>query len=185
DTRPPRDRSPLLHDALPIYSRAAGGGSTYVSAFTLALASGAETHTAAEIASAAAGVVVGKEGTSACSIGELREYISATGTYVPDLDKLVARIDFCRQQGQRIVFTNGCFDILHRGHINYLNRAKRLGDLLIVGLNSDESIRRLKGPSRPINSLDDRAQVMAALSCIDYIVPFGEDTPVRLIEAIK
>ena len=166
-------------------SRAAGAGDTYVSAFALALASGAQAHTAAEIAAAAAGVVVGKEGTSTCSIEELREYLSATGTYVTELDKLAARIDFCRKQGQRIVFTNGCFDILHRGHINYLNRAKRLGDVMIVGLNSDESIRRLKGPSRPINSLDDRAQVMAALSCIDYIIAFGEDTPVRLIEAIK
>jgi D-beta-D-heptose 7-phosphate kinase/D-beta-D-heptose 1-phosphate adenosyltransferase len=85
-------------------------------------------------------------------------------------------LELYRQRGRRIVFTNGCFDILHRGHVTYLNRAKALGDVLIVGVNSDDSIRRLKGPGRPINALEDRLQVLAALSCIDHIVPFDEDT---------
>jgi D-beta-D-heptose 7-phosphate kinase / D-beta-D-heptose 1-phosphate adenosyltransferase len=89
-----------------------------------------------------------------------------------------------RRQGKRIVLTNGCFDILHRGHITYLNRAKGLGDVLIVGVNSDESVRRLKGPERPINSLEDRLRVLSALSCIDHLVPFDEQTPHRLIQAI-
>src|SRR5207244_3021198 len=83
------------------------------------------------------------------SAQELREFVSAGGKYVGALDRFLARLDFYRQQGRRVVFTNGCFDILHRGHITYLNRAKTLGDVLVVGVNSDDSIRRLKGPSRP------------------------------------
>jgi len=82
------------------------------------------------------------------------------------------------------VFTNGCFDILHRGHITYLSKAKSLGDVLIVGVNSDESIQRLKGPERPINKLEDRMMVLSALSCIDYIVPFKDRTPLSLIKTI-
>jgi D-beta-D-heptose 7-phosphate kinase/D-beta-D-heptose 1-phosphate adenosyltransferase len=167
------------------HTQAAGAGDTFLSAFTLALAAGAHTPTAAELASAAATVVVGKNGTTACSINELRECVSALDKYVTNLAKLVDRVDFYRQQRQRIVFTNGCFDILHRGHITYLNRAKTLGDILVVGLNSDSSVRRLKGARRPINTQEDRAQVLAALSCIDHIIPFDEDTPIRLIQAIR
>ena len=84
----------------------------------------------------------------------------------------------------KIVFTNGCFDLLHRGHVDYLERARRLGDLLIVALNSDASVRRLKGPERPLNSLSDRLQVMAALECVDFVTSFGEDTPLKLIQAL-
>jgi D-beta-D-heptose 7-phosphate kinase/D-beta-D-heptose 1-phosphate adenosyltransferase len=90
-----------------------------------------------------------------------------------------------RVLSQTFVFTNGCFDILHRGHITYLNRAKALGDLLIVGVNSDASVRRLKGAERPINSLEDRVQVLSALSCVDHIVPFAGDTPVDVIRAVR
>lgn len=167
------------------HSRAAGAGDTFASAFTLALAAGAQTPVAAELAAVAADIVVSQEGTAACAAETLRGYVSATGKYVTDLSDLVARLALYRQQGQRIVFTNGCFDILHRGHITYLNQAKHLGDILIVGLNSDESVRRLKGPTRPINSVDDRAEVLAALSCIDHIASFSEDMPTRLIEAIR
>ena len=167
------------------HSQAAGAGDTFITTLTLALAAGAHTPAAAELASAAAGVVVSRNGTTACAVEELREVVSATGKYTVDLSKLLARITLYRQQGKRVVFTNGCFDILHRGHITYLNRAKALGDVLIVGLNADDSVRRLKGAQRPINRLEDRAQVLAALSCIDHIVPFSEDTPSRLIEAIR
>src|SRR5205085_5952011 len=135
-----------------------------------ALAAGAPASAAAELASAAAAVVVGKERTAACTAQELREYVWAGGKLVSDPGRLAARLDFYRQQGRRIVFTNGCFDILHRGHITYLNRAKTRGDVLVVGVNGDESIRRLKGPDRPINTLEDRLQVLAALSCIDHLV---------------
>lgn len=93
--------------------------------------------------------------------------------------------DRLRRRGKQIVFTNGCFDILHAGHIQYLEKAKQFGDLLVVGLNSDRSTRKLKGPGRPINSEKDRAQVLGALSCVDYVVIFDEDTPLELIKAIK
>ena len=101
-----------------------------------------------------------------------------------DPDRLEDRVRFYRQQGKRIVFTNGCFDILHRGHITYLSRAKALGDILIVGVNSDGSVQRLKGPNRPINTLEDRIQVLAALSSIDCLIAFEEDTPIELIRTI-
>ena len=89
-----------------------------------------------------------------------------------------------RKQGLRIVFTNGVFDILHRGHVEYLAIAKSYGDVLVVGLNTDASVRRLKGPSRPIQKLSDRAAILLALRSVDYVVPFGEDTPERLIRAV-
>jgi D-beta-D-heptose 7-phosphate kinase / D-beta-D-heptose 1-phosphate adenosyltransferase len=162
-----------------------GAGDTFTCTLALALAAGTSTEEAAELAAAAAAVVVGKERTAVCSAQELREYVSAGGKLAGDLDRFLARLNFYRQQGRRIVFTNGCFDILHRGHITYLNRAKTLGDVLIVGVNSDDGIRRLKGPSRPINNLEDRVQVLAALSCIDHLVPFEEDTPCDLVRAIR
>jgi rfaE bifunctional protein nucleotidyltransferase chain/domain len=87
-------------------------------------------------------------------------------------------------RNKAIVFTNGCFDILHRGHVTYLNQARDLGDLLIVGINSDESVKRLKGPERPVNMLEDRAYVLSALKSVDYVIPFEEDTPLNLINLI-
>jgi len=90
-----------------------------------------------------------------------------------------------KQEGLRVVFTNGCFDLLHPGHVTYLEQAKALGDRLVVGLNSDESIRRLKGDSRPVNHLDDRAHMLAGLRSVDLVVPFSEDTPIELILALK
>jgi rfaE bifunctional protein nucleotidyltransferase chain/domain len=89
-----------------------------------------------------------------------------------------------QKQGKKIVFTNGCFDILHRGHVTYLNHARDLGDVLVVGINSDESVKRLKGSERPVNSLEDRAYVLSALKSVDYVIPFEEDTPLNLIMLI-
>ena len=164
---------------------ATGAGDTFVSALALALAAGAHTPTAAEFASAAAAVVVRKGGTAVCSAQDVREYISAEGKFILDQHRLSARVELYRRQGRRIAFTNGCFDLLHRGHIAYLNHAKERGDILIVGVNSDDSIRRLKGSSRPINPLDDRIQVLAALSCIDHLVAFDGDTPSDLLHVIR
>jgi len=166
-------------------SRAAGAGDTFVSALTATLAAGASTTVAAEVASAAAAVVVGKDGTAVCSAVELREQLASEDKIVADVGRFAERMRFYRAQGRRVVFTNGCFDILHRGHITYLNRAKALGDLLVVGVNSDASVQRLKGASRPINTLEDRIQVLEALSCIDHVVAFEEDTPVELIRRIQ
>lgn len=167
------------------HSHAAGAGDTFVAALTLALAAGGHTPAAAEVASAAAAIVVGRDGTTVCGREQLAEFFTAAGKTLDGPERVAARAAFHRQQGRRIVFTNGCFDILHRGHITYLNRAKALGDLLVVGINSDESVRRLKGDGRPINTLEDRVQVLAALSCIDYLVPFDGDTPADLIAAIR
>jgi D-beta-D-heptose 7-phosphate kinase/D-beta-D-heptose 1-phosphate adenosyltransferase len=95
------------------------------------------------------------------------------------------RLDLERRRGRRVVFTNGCFDLLHRGHVTYLSRAKALGDVLVVGVNSDDSVRALKGAERPINALEDRMEVLAALSCVDLVIPFAERTPERLIEQVR
>ena len=165
-------------------SRSTGAGDTFVAALTLALAAGAHTPEAAELASAAAAVVVAKDRTATCSAEELRTHVSA-GHKLLDLDDLLAQVTLHRNCGRRVVFTNGCFDILHRGHITYLNRAKNLGDVLVVGMNDDESVRRLKGPERPINPLEDRAAVLAALSCVDHIVAFSGESPADLMRALR
>lgn len=166
-------------------SRAAGAGDTFICALTLALASGAHTPEAAELASRAAAIVVAKKTTASCSAAELRDSFTVGAKYLDDESGLAQRVELLRRQGRRVVFTNGCFDIIHRGHITLLNRAKMLGDVLIVGVNSDAGVARLKGPSRPINPLEDRVQVLAALSSIDHIVAFDDDTPARLIERIE
>jgi D-glycero-beta-D-manno-heptose 1-phosphate adenylyltransferase len=99
--------------------------------------------------------------------------------------KLASILARARAKGKRIVFTNGCFDIIHVGHVKYLASAKKLGDILVIGLNSDKSVRKIKGPSRPVNTEKDRAIVMAALGSVDFITTFGEDTPEKLIKILK
>jgi D-beta-D-heptose 7-phosphate kinase/D-beta-D-heptose 1-phosphate adenosyltransferase len=195
-----RGRPPYRTYAPPArHSCVAGAGDTFVSALTLALAAGASREAAGELAAAAAAVVIGKDGTATCSAAELREYVlggpsslragpaplSRAGKLIPDLSRLAARAEYLRSQGKRLVFTNGCFDILHAGHISHLHHAKTLGDVLIVGLNSDAGVRRLKGPGRPINRQEDRVQVLAALECIDHIVPFDADTACDLVRVIR
>jgi D-beta-D-heptose 7-phosphate kinase/D-beta-D-heptose 1-phosphate adenosyltransferase len=165
--------------------RATGAGDTFTSAFALALAAGAQGPAAAELASAAAAVVLGQQGTAVCSARSLREAVSVGARKVVTVDQVAARVAMHRAAGRRIVFTNGCFDILHRGHIAYLNAAKALGDVLVVGVNADAGVRRLKGPDRPLNTLEDRLEVLAALSCIDHLIHFDEDTPCELIRALK
>ena len=166
-------------------AQAAGGGDTFVATLALALASGATTPEAAELASTAAAIVVGKPGTAICSADDLIGALSVGGKRLDGTEELRRRADAYRAQGRRIVFTNGCFDILHRGHVTYLDRAKGLGDVLIVAVNSDASVRRLKGDDRPINGLDDRLLVLEALSCVDNVVSFDTDTPEPLIEAVR
>lgn len=102
-----------------------------------------------------------------------------------DLNHIVELVEKLKLSGYSIVFTNGCFDILHRGHVAYLQSAKSMGDILIVGMNTDASVKRLKGEERPINTLEDRAYVLSALKSVDYVVPFDEDTPITLIQSIK
>jgi D-beta-D-heptose 7-phosphate kinase/D-beta-D-heptose 1-phosphate adenosyltransferase len=182
-----RDAPPYRTYATPHpSSRAAGAGDTFVAALGVALACGASAPIAAELASTAAGVVVRRPGTSACTVAQLREALAAdAGKRVRGGADLEARLRAWRDDDRRIVFTNGVFDILHRGHVTYLARAKGLGDVLVVGVNSDASVHRLKGPTRPINGLDDRVAVLEALSPVDLVVPFDEDTPERLIEQVR
>ena len=162
----------------------AGAGDSFISAFMLAYMSGQNKEVSAEIAGAAAAIAIRKEATAACSYAELRRHFQIHSKWVHGRNDLKEVCDAYRRSGKRIVFTNGCFDILHSGHVTYLQRAKECGDVLIVGLNTDESIRRIKGASRPINSLSDRLQVLAGLSSVDHIIPFGseiDDTPIPLI----
>lgn len=166
-------------------SQAAGAGDTFVSILAASLAAGAHMEEAAELASAGAAIVVSKNGTAVCFAEELKDYFLGHEKFVTDMFQLTLKLSLYRRMGRKIVFTNGCFDILHRGHITYLNRAKSMGDVLIVGINSDDSVRRLKGSERPINTLEDRALVLAALSSIDHIIPFENDTPHELIRIIR
>ncbi len=165
-----------------------GAGDTYCSAFFLALLSGAKVEEMAAVATAAATIAIEKENTAICYNEELKMLWEPAKKYIGDQNSLKNRCKWHHNQGKRIVFTNGCFDILHSGHVSYLNQAKERGDILIVGLNTDESIKRLKGKTRPLNSLVNRVEVLSALSCIDYIVPFGslkDDTPINLIKMVK
>lgn len=167
-----------------------GAGDTVVAVLALALACKMPIEDAVELANVAAGVVVGKVGTVPICREELLGGLShETGSHmvvkVLPLDRLLSRVAAWRCAGQRIVFTNGCFDILHVGHIRLLEEARRKGDRLIVGLNNDISVRRLKGISRPVVGEDERARVLAALSAVDAVIVFEEDTPLRLIQAIR
>ena len=178
-----RDRPPYRTEATPVSNiGATGAGDTYVSALTLALAAGTNSQTAASLAAAATAVVVSQTGTTTCSARELRRSGNPKHISRPDLALLVQQL---HSTGQRIVFTNGCFDILHPGHVTYLDQAAALGDILIIGVNSDESVRELKGTSRPINALGDRLTVLSALASVDYVVPFAESTPIELIKIVR
>lgn len=166
-------------------SHTCGAGDTFTAALSLALAAGTPAATAVELAQAAADVVVGRPGTSVCATGELAERVAAAEGPLLDAASLAALVDEQRVMGRRVVFTNGCFDVVHRGHIASLNQAKRLGDVLVVALNSDDSVARLKGPERPVNPLADRAAVIGALSCVDHVTTFDADTPVELLELLR
>jgi D-beta-D-heptose 7-phosphate kinase/D-beta-D-heptose 1-phosphate adenosyltransferase len=140
---------------------------------------------AVALANAAAGVVVAKLGTATVSPQELRAAIEAPRTIVRHGSvseaELLRQLNLARGRGETVVMTNGCFDMLHPGHIDYLEQARSLGDRLVVAVNSDDSVRRLKGRGRPINALPSRMRMLAALSCVDWVVAFDEDTPERLI----
>jgi rfaE bifunctional protein nucleotidyltransferase chain/domain len=165
-------------------SMANGAGDTFVAALTVALTCGEDLSEAARFAQLAADVVVRQPGTAVCTAEALTASVTG-GPRLLDADALVAALDRERRAGRRLVFTNGCFDVLHLGHTSYLKQAKQLGDLLVVALNDDESVRRLKGPGRPINRAADRAGVIAELACVDYVTVFPTDTPIPLLERIR
>lgn len=165
-----------------------GAGDTVIATVAASVASKVELQDAVRLANIAAGVVVGKLGTSTVSVNELKLAIETEDKEISkgitSLDKLCQQLHLCRQKGERIVFTNGCFDILHAGHVRYLKQAAALGDRLIVGMNSDHSISRLKGSNRPIATLAERMEVMSSITCVDWVIPFEEDTPKNLIDNI-
>lgn len=166
-----------------------GAGDTVLALLGLGLAQKLSLEEAARLANLGAGIVVGKVGTSTVSP---REMLDAVGLTQSEADMKIKMADALgellaaeRLKGRKVVFTNGCFDLLHVGHVKYLQAARRLGDLLVLGLNSDDSIRRLKGPSRPLIGEEERAHILAALNCIDHVVVFNEDTPLELITALR
>ena len=165
-----------------------GAGDTAVAAFSMAVLSGLSFADAALLANTAAGIVVGKVGTGAVSPIELRAALqqqeSTESRKVLEREGLVRVVQQRRQQGKRIVFTNGCFDLLHVGHMRYLQQARSFGDLLVVALNDDASVLRLKGEQRPLIPQAERASVLAALACVDYVTVFSEDTPLELIRLL-
>ncbi|WP_342626686.1 D-glycero-beta-D-manno-heptose 1-phosphate adenylyltransferase, partial [Actinoalloteichus spitiensis] len=165
--------------------RAAGAGDTYVAAMTAALASGLPLTGGMELAQAAADVVVARPGTCVCGSEQLANRLGDRGGEPVGRDQLAAVVRRHRETGRRIVFTNGCFDVLHRGHVAYLAQAKQLGDVLVVAVNSDASVSRLKGPDRPVNPENDRAAVVAGLSCVDHVTVFDGDTPVELLRLLR
>ncbi|EHJ94233.1 bifunctional D-glycero-beta-D-manno-heptose-7-phosphate kinase/D-glycero-beta-D-manno-heptose 1-phosphate adenylyltransferase HldE [Vreelandella boliviensis] len=164
-----------------------GAGDTVIGLMGLALASGHAFPEAMMLANLGAGLVVAKPGTATLSIAELYtalhgDKLAEFGVIEPAV--LIEAVRAAQLRGERVVMTNGCFDILHAGHVAYLEQAKRLGDRLIVAVNDDASIGRLKGPKRPINALNRRMQVLAGLGAVDWVVPFSDDTPQALIEAV-
>lgn len=196
-TRAERGMTLLARDTEPLHvpSRArqvadvVGAGDTVIATLALAIGAGGSLAEAAALANAAAGIVVGKRGTATVSRGELIAELEAAygrgavSTAIKVQDRRLAR-DMAaawRREGLRVGFTNGCFDLLHAGHIAIIEFARAQCDRLIVGVNADASVRRLKGPSRPVNSEQDRARLLAALAAVDGVVVFDEDTPAELI----
>jgi D-beta-D-heptose 7-phosphate kinase/D-beta-D-heptose 1-phosphate adenosyltransferase len=189
-----RDGAVLLVDGEPPYrtwtrpapdSQTAGAGDTFCAALALARCCGYRATLAVELAQAAAEVVVHRQGTAVCTVGALTERLAGFHGSTLSIAQLAAVVAEHRNAGRRIVFTNGCFDVLHRGHIAYLNQAKALGDVLVVAVNSDAGVTRLKGAGRPVNTANDRAALLAALSCVDHITVFDEDTPSRLLHELR
>ena len=196
-TRGPQGMSLISAAQLPLHIRpnarevydSTGAGDTVIATFTMAMLSGLDYAEAAMLANTAAGVVVGKMGTAVVTPMELRAACALEAT--PELRKVLTRDELARavrqrrQSGERIVFTNGCFDLLHVGHMRYLQQARAQGDCLVLGLNDDASVRRLKGDKRPLIPHAERASVLAALACVDYVTIFSEDTPLALIECVR
>lgn len=163
-----------------------GAGDTTIAYLAACMVNGFEMRDAANIANYAAGIQVSKVGTSSVYWSEIRESLMRKENSIAHKILTGKAIDTFRVDNadKKIVFTNGCFDILHVGHIKYMQEASKLGDILVVGLNSDDSVRRLKGKERPINNQEDRAQMLSALEFVDYVVIFDQDTPYELIKKI-
>lgn len=164
-----------------------GAGDTVIGTLATAMAAGSDLITATALANIAAGIVVGKLGTAAINKIELRKAAigdADIGLGVLNEEQLQLAMQISHEQGEKVVMTNGCFDILHSGHVHYLQQAKSLGDRLIVAVNDDASVSRLKGPGRPVNSVERRMAVLSGMGAVDWVVPFKEDTPERVISEL-
>ena len=166
-----------------------GAGDTVIASLGFSLACRQDIYQSLKFANLAAGVVVGKFGSMCATLNEISEYESSLNKsigsdHIKSVEQIIQITQRFKAKEKRIVFTNGCFDILHIGHLKYLEKARSFGDILIVGVNSDSSVKRLKGEKRPINSQDDRAYILGAFECVDYVVLFDEDTPYNLIRTI-
>jgi len=167
-----------------------GAGDTVLASLGFSLACNSDIDDAVQFSNLAAGVVVSKIGSSTATFSEIIElessrHNSSSDEHIKSLDEIILLCSELKERNKKIVFTNGCFDLLHIGHVKYLEAAKNLGDVLILGLNSDRSVAKLKGNGRPINSQIDRAYILAALEVVDYVVIFDDDTPYKLIKSIK
>ena len=166
-----------------------GAGDTVIATIAAMIAIGAKLEDALEVSNYAAGLAVSKAGSYVVTLEEVLEYLNHFGLgykdKIWDADKIYTMLQIWKNSHEKLVFTNGCFDILHIGHIDYLNRARLLGDKMIVGLNTDASVKRLKGTLRPINNQEVRALALAALQCVDAVIMFDDDTPEELIKLIK
>lgn len=167
-----------------------GAGDTVIASIAFAIANHMKIDDAIQFANLAAGVVVGKIGSATASLDEIYEYESSlnksnSSSHIKSFEEIEILAKKLHDKGKKIIFTNGCFDILHAGHVKYLEEAKSYGDVLILGLNADSSVKKLKGPTRPINNQDDRAYILASLESVDYVVIFEEETPYELIKLIQ
>jgi D-beta-D-heptose 7-phosphate kinase/D-beta-D-heptose 1-phosphate adenosyltransferase len=180
-----KEKKPYCVECIPRdYKNTIGAGDTFISALTLSLASKLQMETCVEIAAAAAAIVVKKDGTTGCTNVELKSYFNPVPKYITGNEELLNTIKELRKKGKKIVFTNGCFDLIHKGHISLLDKAREAGDVLIVGVNDDDSARKVKGPDRPVNTLEDRIAVLAGLESIDYLISFAEESPLELIKMV-
>lgn len=164
-----------------------GAGDTVIAVLAASIASNIPLEIAILLANTAAGLVVEKLGTATITTDEINKNLNGKGNLlaISDKNKALEIINKAKDRGERIIMTNGCFDIIHTGHVRYLSRAKSLGNFLVIAVNDDDSVKRLKGSDRPINSLENRVTVLSALASVNLIVPFGEDTPEKLIRFLK
>ena len=162
-----------------------GAGDTVIAMMALGIAAGADLEEAARWANIGASIVIGKLGTTTASPEELITPPTGHGGHITDVNRLVQELDIVRSAGKKIVMTNGCFDIFHAGHLESLAAAAHLGDILVVGVNDDESVKLLKGHSRPVIALKERMRVLAGLGCVDYVVPFAGTDATELVRQIE
>ena len=180
----------LPAEALEVFD-VSGAGDTVAATLAAGLAAGGDLLVSSQIANIAAGIVVGKTGTAVATANEIvetlqrQDLIYLTECKIVSLEAAEAQVEKWRNGGDKIGFTNGCFDLIHPGHLSILAKSRGACDRLVVGLNSDVSIRQLKGKSRPIQTEDSRASIMASLASVDLVVLFSEETPIKLIETFK